>query len=175
MHTRIRFILILTFGASLFASCQKISTAVPDTSTPARDSTDAPQTDPDSEEYVVYNALLESKFAGDPIDRILIIDHTRVNSPGLMERDLEVFQENTPLATELVTNFKERNQQPYQLKPDLNFGVDYQLLTQKEVDEMRPLDEASGWRLLDEKFPNSYGFVYHSRVGFNADFSGPCG
>jgi hypothetical protein len=45
------------------------------------------------------------------------------------------------------------------------------LLTQEEVDELRPLDEASGWELLYEKYPNSYGFVYLSRVGFNADLS----
>ena len=135
------------------------------------ESTATPQPDPDVEEYAVYNDLLKAEFKGDEIDQVLIIDHTRVNNTKLMEQDLAAFHEHTPLAPELVTSFKERNQQPYLLKPVLDFGMEYQLLTQEEVDELRPLDEASGWKLLYEKYPNSYGFVYLSRVGFNADFS----
>jgi hypothetical protein len=45
------------------------------------------------------------------------------------------------------------------------------LLTQEEVDELRPLDEASGWKLFYEKYPDSVGFIHLSRVGFNADLS----
>jgi hypothetical protein len=75
------------------------------------------------------------------------------------------------LAPELVASLKERNQGSNQLVPVLDFGMEYQLWTQEEVDELRPLDEASGWKLFYEKYPNAYGFVYLSRVGFNADFS----
>jgi hypothetical protein len=171
MNVRIQFILVLVFGACLCASCQQNPTHTPASSTSVSTSTPKPQIDPDIEEYAVYNDLLEAQFKGDGLDQVLIIDHTRVNSTKLMEQDLAQFQENTPLAPELVASFSERNQQPYQLKPDLDFGVKYQLLTQEEVDELRPLDEASGWKLLYEKYPNSYGFVYLSRVGFNADFS----
>jgi len=146
-------------------------TTSPGTSTPVSETTAIPQTAPDIEEYTVYNALLESKFKGDNIDQILIIDHTQVNNTELLEKNLTEFQEYTPLVPELVASFKERNQQPYPLKPVLDFGLDYQLLTQEEVNELRPLDEASGWELLYEKYPNSYGFVYLSRVGFNADFN----
>jgi hypothetical protein len=152
MSARIRLILILAFGAYLCASCQQISTPPPAIATPASESTATSQPDPD-------------------IDQILIIDHTRVNNTALLESDLAEFQQNTPLALELVTSFQERNQQPYPLEPVLDFGVEYQLLTQEYVDELRHLDEASGWKLLYEKYPNSYGFVYLSRVGFNADFS----
>ena len=154
-----RFILIFAFGAVLCASCQLGFT-------PAK-----PLLDPDIEEYVVYNDLLEAEFKGDAIDQVLIIDQTRVNSEKLMEQDLAQFQENTRLEPELIASFKERNKQSYKLKPELDFGVQYQLLTQEDVDELRPLDEASGWKLLYEKYPNSYGFVHLSRVGFNADFS----
>ena len=86
-------------------------------------------------------------------------------------KDLEAFQENTPLPPELVDGFLERNQQSHPLRQELDFGVEYQLLTQETVDELRPLDEASGWKLRYERYPNSYGFVYLSRVGFNEDFS----
>ena len=73
------------------------------------------------------------------------------------------------MAPELVTNFTERNQQPYPLAPVLDFGVDYQLLSQEEVDELYPQDKASGWKLFDEKYPDTVGFIHLSRVGFNAD------
>jgi hypothetical protein len=156
MYARARSILILALGAFLCISCQQSATPPPD---------------PDIEEYVVYNDLLEAEFKDGEIDQVLIIDHTRVNHTELMETDLAAFHEHTPLAPELVTSFKERNQESYLLKPALDFGMEYQLLTQEEVDELRPLDEASGWKLLYEKYPNSYGFVYLSRVGFNAELS----
>jgi len=156
MYMRIGFILILALVAYLCASCQQSPIPLPD---------------PDIEEYAVYNDLLEAEFKGGEIDQVLIINQTRVNHTKLLEQDLVAFHEHTPLAPELVASFKERNQGPYPLKPVLDFGMEYQLLTQEEVDELRPLDEASGWKLLKEKYPNSYGFVYLSRVGFNADFS----
>ncbi|MFC2042700.1 hypothetical protein ACFLUA_00925 [Chloroflexota bacterium] len=161
MNVTTRFILMLTLGTCLCASCQQISTP----------HTAAPQLDPDMEEYVVYAAILEGTFVSENTKRVLIMDHTRTQEPGLMADFLADFQENTPLAPEMVTSFKERNQQPYPLKPVLDFGVEYQLLTQKEVDELRPLDEASGWKLLYEKYPGSVGFIHLSRVGFNADLS----
>jgi hypothetical protein len=150
------FILILAFGAYLCVSCQQSATPLPD---------------PDIEEYAVYNDLLEAIFKGAELDQVLIIDQTRVSSATLIEQNLATFQEYAPLAPETVASFKERNQQSYPIKPVLDFGVEYQLLTQDEVDELRPLDEASGWKLLYEKYPHSYGFLYLSRVGFNADFS----
>ena len=133
MFMRIRFILILAFGAYLCASCQQISTSP----------TVMPQLDPDIEEYAVYTALLENRFAGDDIGQILFIDQTKV-AKSLLARDLAAFQESTPLEGELINSFKERNQQPYPLEPDLDFGLEYQLLTQEEVDELRSQDEASG-------------------------------
>ena len=171
MNARIRFILLLAFGAWLCASCQQNPIHSPTNPTSVSASTPKPQPDSDIEEYAVYNDLLEAEFKGDELDQVLIIDHTRVDKTKLMEQDLAMFQENIPLAQDLVTNFKERNQQSYPLKPILDFGVEYQLLSQEEVDELRPLDEASEWKLFDEKYPNSYGFVYLSRIGFNADFS----
>jgi len=171
MNARIQFVLVLAFGAWLCVSCQQNSIHIPANPTSVSASTHKPQSDPDIEEYAVYNDLLKAEFRGDGVDQVLIIDHTRINSTTLMEQNLAAFQEYTPLAPELVASFKERNQQSYPLNPVLDFGVKYQLLTQEEVDELRPLDEASGWKLLYEKYPNSYGFVYLSRVGFNADFS----
>jgi len=171
MNVKVGLILTLSFGVYLCASCQQGLTPSPASPTPVSESTATPLPDPDIEEYAVYNDLLETRFKGYEIDQVLIIDHTRVSSTKLIEQNLAEFQEYVPLAPEMVVSFMERNQQPYLLKPILDFGVKYQLLTQEEVDELRPLDEASGWKLLYEKYPNSYGFLYLSRVGFNADFT----
>ena len=170
MHAITRFILILTLGTCLCASCRQSSTPPPPTAAPTSEPTATPQLDPDIEEYAIYNALLGSSFQGDDIDQILIVDHTRVNGTELLERDLADFQENTPLAPELVASFMERNQQPYPLEPVLDFGLEYQLLAQEEVDELHSMDEASGWELFYEMYPNAVGFIYLSRVGFSADF-----
>ena len=156
MYKGTRFILILALGAYLCASCQQNPTPLPD---------------PDIEEYAVYNDLLESRFAGSDIGQVLFIDQTDTVSKGLIEQDLTAFQKSTPLDGELINSFVERNQESYPLKPDLDFGLDYQLLSQEEVDELRAQDEASGWTLLYDKYPNAYGFVHLSPVGFNADFS----
>ena len=171
MYMRIRFILILAFGAYLCVSCLQDLTLSSASPTLVNESTATPQPDPDVEEYAVYNDLLKAEFKGDEIDQVLIIDHTRVNNTKLMEQDLAAFHEHTPLAPELVASFKERNQEAYPLKPILDFGMEYQLLTQEEVDELCLLDEASGWKLFYEKYPDTVGFIHLSRVGFNADFS----
>jgi hypothetical protein len=171
MNVTTRFILILALGVCLCASCQQISIPSPGTATPVSEPTATPQLDPDIEEYVVYNALLGRRFQGDNIDQVLIIDHTQVSNTELLERDLADFQENAPLAPELVTSFMERNQQPYPLEPVLDFGLEYQLLAQEEVDDLHSRDEASGWELFYEIYPNTVGFIYLSRVGFSADFS----
>lgn len=190
LHMKTHFILILALGACLCTTCQQNATLTPAGpvpvnestvtpqsatgtagSTPVSGSTAVPKPDPDTEEYAVYNDLLASRFSRGDIEQVLIIDHTRVNEPKLLEQDLKTFHETTALSPEMVASFKERNQQPHLLKPALDFGMEYQLWTQEEVDELRSLDEASGWKLFYEKYPDTYGFIYLSRVGFNADFS----
>jgi hypothetical protein len=166
MNTTSRIILIFAFGICLCGACQQIETP-----TPESESTATPQLDPDIEEYAVYGALLDNNIKGENINQVLIIDHTRVPKPETLEMNLAEFQEHTPLVPELVASFKERNQQSYPLEQVLDFGLDYSLLTQEEVNDLHPLDEESGWKLLDEKYPNSVGFIYLSRVGFNADLS----
>ena len=171
MNVTARIILVLVLGASLCAACQQSATPSPTSPTPTSRPTAAPQLDPDIEEYTVYTALLESSFTGEYTKQILIMDHTRVPNPGLVEQNLTDFQEGFPLDEELINSFKEQNQQPYLLEPVLELKWEYQLLSQEEVDEFRPQDEASGWQLFYEKYPGGVGFIYLSRVGFNADLS----
>ena len=157
MNLKLRTLIFFIIGACLCVSCQ-------DFFAPPKN------IDIDSEEYAVYNAVLESWYELSTVSQVLLIDHTRVNSDELLEFDLASFQETTPLDGELINSFKERNKEPYPLKPDLDFGLDYQLLTQEEVDKLYPQDKASGWELFWEIYPEASGFIYLSRVGFSANF-----
>lgn len=176
IFTRISLIYVL--GAWLIAACQQTSAPAARTQavtlespTPTQSSTATPQLDPDIEEYAVYAAFLNDRFANQNTKQVLIMDHTRVNQPKLLQQDLSNFQEYTPIAPELVSSFLERNQQSYPLKPALELRLEYQLMSQDEVDELQPLDEASDWKLFYQKYPYTVGFLYLSRVGFNQDFS----
>jgi len=189
MNLTARVIPILIIIACLCAACQQSTTSSPDeptttglstqqaiqpspdTPTPSRQPTEVSLLNPDDEEYAVYAALIENSFRGDWVEQVLIMDHTRVNSPELLEKDLAEIQEKKRLDKALVDSFLERNQQPFPLKPAFEMKLAYQLLTQEEVDAFRPLDEESGWKLFYEKFPNAVGYIYLSRVGFNADLS----
>lgn len=170
MNVKARIILILVIGASLCASCQQGVTPLTSRSTPTQQPTETPQLDRDIEESAVYEALLKDSFRGE-IEQYLIMDQTRVNHQTLLEQDLENLQEYKPLDKELMEEFIAVNKQPSPLEPILDIDLEYQLLSQAEIDALRPLDEESGWQLYYEKFPNAVGFLYLSRVGFNADLS----
>jgi hypothetical protein len=170
MNVTARITLILVIGASLCAACQQATTPSAPDPTPILQPTEAPALNRNTEEIAVYSALFEYDFTGDT-SQFLIVDQTQLPSAGLVEQQLSDFQERTPLDQELLTNFLEINQQPSALDPDMDLSQEFQLMTQEEIDELAPLDEESGWQLFDEKFPKAVGFIYLSRVGFNADLS----
>jgi len=171
MNMTARIILILVICASLCTACGQAGLPLTTSPTATPQPTEAPPLDRDVEESEVYSAMLNGAFMSDRVGLYLIVDHTRVNNPGLLEQDLENFQKDTPLETGLVEDFLAVNQQPSALEPLLDIDLPYQLFTQEEIDELHPLDKESGWQLFDEKFPNAVGFLYLSRVGFNADLS----
>lgn len=167
----VRFTLIFVFGVLIIFGCQQSPTPELRSPTQTQLSTATSQLDPDVEEYAVYNALLNNKYTNKNTRQVLIMDQTRLNKPKTLEQDLSSIQEHTPLASELVDSFLERNQQPYTLKPILDLDLEYQLLTQEEVDKFQQLDEASNWKLFYKKYPDTVGFLHLSRVGFNRDLS----
>jgi hypothetical protein len=171
VNVKARITLTLAIGICLCAACQQSATPSPASPTPTKLPTATPQLDPEIEEYAVYAAVLEGTFIRDDTKQVLIMDHTQTQEPVIMESFLADFQKNTPLASEVVASFKERNQQSHPLEPVLDLEVEYQLLTQEEVDEFRLQDEASGWKLFYEKYPDTVGLIHLSRVGFNADLS----
>ena len=170
MNATARIILMIVIGTSLCAACQQADTPSAPEPTATLQPTEAPALNRNTEEIAVYSALLDHEFTGD-ISQFLIVDQTRLPSPGLVDEQLGDFQEQNPLDQGLLTNFLELNQQPSALNPDMDLGLEYQLMTQEEIDELAPLDKESGWKLLDEKYPKALGFIYLSRVGFNTDLN----
>ncbi len=127
IYMTVRFTLIFVFGVLIIFGCQQSPTPELRSPTQTQLPTATSQLDPDVEEYAVYNALLNSKYANKNTRQILIMDQTTVNKPKTLEQDLSSIQEHTPLAPELVDSFLERNQQPYTLKPVLDLDLEYQL------------------------------------------------
>ena len=187
MNINTRVIPIFVISISLCTACHQGSMPTPDGLTPSGQSTpqaetpsldqstptqqlsEAPQKYPDIEEYAVYAALIKNEFSGDYIEQVLIMDHTAGVSQELLELNLKEWG-ITPDEV-VVESFLVRNQKSNQLEPNLDMELDYQLLTQEEVDEFRPQYESGGWEAFNEKYPNASGFLTFSRVGFNADVS----
>lgn len=171
MPINARFLMLLFICIWSISSCKPNPTATATGPTPSSEPTAAPKLEPDKEEYAVYTALIESTSVSENTKQVLIVDQTRDDRPEALYQFLADLQKSVPLEPELVASFKERNQQPLQIEPSLELGVKYQLLSQEQIDELYPQDEASGWKLFYQKYPDTVGFLYLSRAGFNADLS----
>lgn len=157
-------ILIIAALVWLLVACQQSTSSSPTGELPP-----SPEVDIKKEEYSVYSALFDYEYSNSNTEQVLIMDHTRVEKPSILEQDLADFQKNTPLSPDLVNSFQEVNQDSYLLEARFDIHLEYSILTQQEVDEFRTLDEASGWDLFYEKYPKTVGYIYLSRVGFNSD------
>ena len=165
MHVTARFFPICIICAILFAACQQGDSSSPEDPTAQQQS----PLSQDMEEYAVYATLIANEFKGEYIKQVLIMDHTDGVSQGLLELNLGEWG-ITP-DKETVDSFLTKNQESNLLKPNLDLALDYQLLTQEEVDESKSEYESGGWEVFNEKYPDSSGFITLSRVGFNADLS----
>ena len=159
MNIPTHFSLVMALVFFVFSACQQYTTVTPPSATASQKratftsskptstnvATPTTQLDPDIEEYTVYAALLNNKIKGENTKQVLIVDHTRIENQKLLERNLAVIQEEFSLAPEMLESFKERNQEPYPIQPNLILNLEYQLLSQEQIDELQPLDEASGW------------------------------
>jgi hypothetical protein len=69
------------------------------------------------------------------------------------------------LSGETLTSFAERNEKPTSLSPDMQLGVEYDLLSHEDLAE---ISSQPNWNeILDERYPGSNGYLILSRVGFN--------
>lgn len=72
------------------------------------------------------------------------------------------------ISRETLDNYLERNNNPGELSPDMDLGVEYVLLNAEE--RRRIFSQPEGWRVFNETYPGSGGYTELSRVGFNDTF-----
>lgn len=116
------------------------------------------------------NADIEKKeqevysfFASGAGNVALILQDVSVDNPGQTKDFLNSSFDSISKETE--NDFMDRNKEPGQLSPDMDLGKEYILL---KPDELSAISSQPNWGdALKEKYPNSNGYLYFSRVGFN--------
>ena len=126
-------------------------------------STPAPSlADIDKEEQAVY-----AVFVGESKGPVLILQNT---SMGTLEEDPQQMIANIKgglpgISKATIDSYIERNAQPDPLSLDMQFGVEYALLSQEELAE---ISSQPNWHeILQERYPGSQGYFIFSHVGFN--------
>lgn len=162
MHARIDSLCLTLLLLLMFnAGCTPATTALPTPTAP----------DIEAEEEAVYAALFDEMY-GEPQMLVLVAEtETGVMSVENTDSTLEyVLSQMGEVDQATVDSFLVRNDASYPLRPDMNVGLPYVLLTDEQVKQIFDIN-TSGWDVFYTRYPNSPGLTSVSRVGFNADFT----
>ena len=136
----------------------------PPTSAPSEPSMEAPsQSDENnSDEQAVYSVF----FAENPDVTLLLQDTGADSSMTSPEEVMDFIKSGLPaVSDETINDYLKNNKQDSQLSASMNVGAEYQLLS---ADEFAEISSQSDWgNVLKEKYPDSNGYMFFSRVGFN--------
>lgn len=145
----------------LGAGCAPASTALPTPTAP----------DIEAEEEAVYAALFDQMYGEPQMLVLMAVTETTPMSVENTDSTLEyVLSQMSDVAEETVAGFRSRNDAAYPLRPDMDLGLPYVLLTRDQFNEIFDVN-TSGWDVFYTRYPNSPGLTSVSRVGFNADFT----
>lgn len=128
-------------------------------------STLTPKPAPSAAEIEKEEEAIYAFFAGTSSTVILENTSAGIGNPTPQEirRQLEDTFQN--ISEDTIKSFVERNAEPSQLSAEMELGVDYVLLSEKELAE---ISSQPDWgETLTERYPGSYGYLIFSRVGFN--------
>ncbi|HVF50882.1 MAG TPA: hypothetical protein VNA19_12390 [Pyrinomonadaceae bacterium] len=127
------------------------------------------------DEYAVYSAVIEDEFQTNAIEedarRVLIIGETAPDSLGQgvngdsIERSIAQLHMPDP---ELIDSYINRNSQRRVLGASFKPSIDYALISRAEVERLFS-NQGGWWPELRQRYPNTYGLLSFSGVGFNAD------
>jgi hypothetical protein len=124
----------------------------------------APQMD--AEEQSVYAAVLRKLYTD---SNYVIMETTATGLLGTQDMSStldHVLLNMHNYSTETADSFRARNDAAYPLRPDMEIGASYVLLTQNERTQFFNQNQ-DGWQLFYEKYPDAPGITALSRVGFN--------
>jgi hypothetical protein len=126
-----------------------------------------PQAERAAEEESVYRALLDSRYQAPEYvlganTAISILSDSDIDA--LVTHLGSVLERASP---ETLADFRACNGAAYPLPSNMNLGSPYVLLTDAERTAI--LSPATGgWATFHERYPNAFGYLELSRVGFNA-------
>jgi len=123
----------------------------------------------DVEEQVVYAFLLPKMYQnrGYVIMATTATDATGVDNTAQILN--YILQNMHGVAPETVDSFRARNDTVYPIRPDMNLGSPYTLLSQAGRNRIFGQNQ-SGWEIFYNRYPQAPGITTLSRVGFNTTF-----
>ena len=120
----------------------------------------------DQQQYLVYSAYLTEVFRSDSL--VVIQSRTQSGRTRFNLRRFRFLREKLPgLQKQTFLNFVWMNQEPLDLTHAISLPTKYELVAKKELDDLWGAPDRGYWR----RFPDAYGYVALSRVGFNRDSS----
>jgi hypothetical protein len=123
----------------------------------------------DIEEQAVYAFLLPKMYK----NRGYVIMSTTATSATGVDNTAQtldyVLQNMHGVAPETAGSFRTRNDMAYPIRPDMNLGSPYTLLSQAERNRIFGQNQ-SGWEIFYNRYPQAPGITTLSRVGFNSTF-----
>ena len=132
-----------------------------------------PRNSSETEEYSVYDTLIEQIYIRDQVEQIVVKDQTSLGS--FNDEELEgIFQQVLHKLPELekttFNDFRAKNAQPHRLNTSFNLSVNYVLISKDEEDDLL-YRRADGWVAFYKKYPKAQGILTISRVGFNPEMN----
>jgi hypothetical protein len=121
------------------------------------------------EEQAVYAFLLPKMYRN---SGYVIMDTTATDASGVENtaRTLDyVLQNMHDVSIETANNFRVRNDTAYPIRPDMQLGGPYTLLSQAGRNQIFGQNQ-SGWEIFYNRYPQAPGITTLSRVGFNSAF-----
>ena len=127
----------------------------------------------ETEEYAVYDTLIERMYVRDQVEQFVIKDQTSLDSFNEDELD-SIFQRVSrkliALQKTTFNDFQGKNKEPQRLDESFNLSIHYVLISKVEEDELL-YKSADGWAAFYKKYPKSQGIITLSRVGFNPEMN----
>ena len=148
--------ILISLLSIILAACTVKPTQAPTASAPYMD----------AEEQSIYAAVLQKLYAA---SNYVIMDTTATGLMGTQDMSStldHVLLNMHNFAMETADSFRARNNAAYPLRPDMDIGAGYVLLTQNDKTQLFNQNQ-DGWQLFYEKYPDAPGITALSRVGFN--------
>jgi len=120
----------------------------------------------DAEEQVVYAALFRNLYSA---ASYVIMDTTATGPTGVGDTAStldRIVQDIRGVDQKTAESFRVQNDAANPIRPDLELGSGYVLLSQSEMSQIFSQNR-DGWELFYERYPDAPGITTLSKVGFN--------